>query len=89
MEKTFAGVTHEYANKNLLWVVKYVGHREVVTAEQLNARGEWWNDDSIRDVDVAARQTDPIMQRFVDEWEKINKEHGFQTIQELFENFAE
>ena len=89
MEKTFAGVTYEYAKDNLQWVVKHDSWREVVTGAELDARGEWWEDDTIRDVDIAGRQTDPIMQRFCEEWEKMNKEHGWMTMWELFDKCAE
>ena len=89
MEKKIAGVTLEQANKNLLWVVKHDGYREVITGAELDARGEWWKDESILDVDVAAKQTDPIMQNFLDKWEELNKKHGWMTMWELFENHAE
>ena len=89
MAKTFAGVTEEYAKKNLQWVIKYVGYREVVTGAELEARGKWWEDEDIRDVDIAGKQTDPVMQRFVEAWEEINKKEGWVTLPELFENYAE
>ena len=89
MERTFAGVTLEYAKNNLLWVVKHDSWREVVTGAELDARDKWWEDDTIRDVDIAGQQTDPIMQRFCDEWDKMNQKHGWMTMWELFENFAE
>lgn len=88
MAKTFAGCTKAQVEEKLLWVVKYVGHREALTMKQLTARGDWWDDEDIRDVDIAAQQTDPDMQRFVDEWEKVNQEDGWVTFQELFENYA-
>lgn len=89
MEKTFAGVTEEYAKNNLKWVIKHDGWREVVTGAELEARGEWWKDETIRDVDVAAHQTDPLMQKFLDEWEKVSEKDGWMTIHELFETYAE
>ena len=89
MTKTFAGVTEEYAKKNLQWVVKHDGWREVLTGEELTARGKWWEDETIRDVDIAGKQADPIMQRFCDEWYKIDRRDGWVTLQELFELYAE
>ena len=89
MAKTFAGVTEEYAKNNLQWVIKYVGYREVATGAELNARGKWWEEEDIRDVDVAAKQADPAMQHFLDEWRNLEQEHGWMTLQELFEQFAE
>ena len=89
MGKTFAGVTEEYAKNNLQWVVKHYGWREVITGAELDARGKWWEDETIRDVDVAGKQNDPIMQNFLDKWEELNKKHGWMTMWELFENYAE
>lgn len=89
MEKTFAGVTEEYARENVQWVVKHDGWREVATGAELNARGKWWEDDTIRDIDLAAKQADPVMQRFVDKWEEINRTEGFVALPELFEDYAE
>ena len=89
MAKTFAGVTEEYAKKNLQWVIKHDSWREVVTGEELDARDKWWEDDTIRDVDVAGKQADPIMQNFLDKWEELNMAHGWMTMWELFENYAE
>ena len=88
MTKTFAGCTKSQVEEKLLWAVKYTGHRETLTMKQLMARGNWWEDEDIRDVDIAAKQTDPDMQRFVDEWEKVNQEDGWVTLQELFESYA-
>ena len=89
MAKTFAGVTKEYAQDNLLWVVKYVGYREVVTGAELRNKAKWWENEDIRDIDVAAKQADPIMQKFLDEWEKLNRQEGWMTIHELYEKYAE
>lgn len=89
MAKTFAGVTQEYAQDNLLWVVKYVGHREALTGAELRAKAKWWENEDIREIDVAAKQANPIMQHFLDEWNKLNQEEGWMTLQELFEQFAE
>ena len=89
MDKTFAGCTQAQVGEKLMWVVKYTGHREVLTMKQLMARGDWWEYEDIRDVDIAAGQPDPDMQRFVDAWEKVNQEDGWVTLPELFDKYAE
>ena len=89
MAKKFAGCTQAQVGRELVWVIKYTGYRETVTMVELEKRGRWWENEEIRDVDVCACQPNPKMQKFVDEWEAINRKHGWVTLPELFDKYAE
>ena len=88
MAKTFAGCTLEQVQTELVWVVKYMGHRDRGTMPELKARGFHYDDEDIREVDIAWKQDTPAMERFVAEWMELERKHGFCTLPELFEKYG-
>lgn len=85
--KKFAGFTREQVEKELKWVVKFVGWRKSGTIAEL----KWFLDnEEIRDMDLASKEAQtPDMQKFMDAWEAIEKQYGFTPLPELFEKYGQ
>ena len=75
--------TLEQIQNESLWVVKFTyGHRDVRTHEHID-----YADENIRDVDLACKQPDHLVEFFNDYYEYQAK-NGWTTIPEFYEKWG-
>lgn len=78
-----AKLTLEYIHKNTIWVAKMNGYRQTGTYEELKPL---FDSEDCRDHDVCCQQPTPELQRFWEELWQYEDQHGFQFVDDYYNN---
>lgn len=90
--KAIAGISKEQVDRESLWVVKFIGHRDVDTYPNLMKKyGEdFFSHDDVRDVSLLCYERQPeSLKPFFQKLKELDDKYGWMTFPELFERFGE
>ena len=90
--KAIARISKEQVDRESLWVVKFIGHRDVDTYPNLVKKyGEdFFSRDDVRDVSLLCYERQPeSLKTFFQKLKEMDDKNGWMTFPELFERFGE